>query len=300
MSANTSYHRRHRHSHSEDTKKEKILKYIFSFIAFLFLTLLSVLICTKAVIINPVFIEKSFTTYEYTVELYRSIEDFSESTCKKYNIDSYAVENVVNFEAVKQLNDAFVSENLKTDGKFNNETYDFFIGNLKSELKSQIERQMQSSSVEVTNDVENGIDVLINDIIDYINNAVRVSHIDKIYPITSVADTALQITCAVVAVITGTLIVIVCYIGEKRYRGVRYAAYSVGGLSLINAVFAVIVSVYYKYKSAGFAIYPNYLMYALENHIGNLVLALFCASVSSFAVFVILLAICWKLKRKNK
>ena len=159
------------------------------------------------------------------------------------------------------MNDAFVSENLKTDGKFNNETYDFFIGNLKSELKSQIERQMQSSSVEVTNDVE------------------------KIYPITSVADTALQITCAVVAVITGTLIVIVCYIGEKRYRGVRYAAYSVGGLSLINAVFAVIVSVYYKYKSAGFAIYPNYLMSALENHIGNLVLALFCASVSSFAGF---------------
>lgn len=298
MSSNTGYHRHRKYSHSEDTKKEKILKYVFSFITFLFLSVLVALICAKTVIMNPVFLEKSFTTYEYTIELYKSIEDFSDSACKKYNIDNYAVEQAVTFKTVKQLNDAYVSEKLETDSKFNDETYGFFIGNLKSELKNQLELQMQSSSVKVTKDVENGIDALINDIVNYINNAIGVSHVDKLHSVTSIADTALKIVCAAAAVITGALIVIVCYIGEKRYRGVRYVAYSVGGTSLINVVLAVIVLIYYK--SADFAIYPKYLQFALENHINNLILALICASISAFSVFTVLLAVCWKLKRKNK
>lgn len=300
MSGNTSYLRHHRHSRSEDTKREIILKYILSFVVFIFMTVLSLLICAESVALNPVFLEKSFTAYEYTAELYKNIDDFSSGACKKYNIDDCAVKKVVTFKAVKSINDAYVSEKLETVGEFDDETYDFFIGNLKSELKIELERQMKSNVVEPEKavDFESGIDALINDIVSYINSAVGVSHMDKLHSITSVADTALKIVCQIAAVIIGALIVIVSYIGEKRYRGVRYVAYSFGAVSLINAVFAVIVSIYFK--STDFVFYPIYLNYALENHVNYLILALFCAFISAFSAFTVLLAVCWKLKRKNK
>lgn len=298
MSSNTSYRRRHRHSHSEDTKKEVILKYFFSFITFVMLTVLSFLICARSVFFSPVFLEKSFTNYEYTMELYENIEDYAVSCCKSSNIDSYAVEKAITFETVKELNDAYISEKLKTDGKFNEETYDYFISDLKTTLQSLLEEQMEVSSVEINDAADKGIENMIEDITAYINRAVSVSHAEDIYSFIRVADIVLMIAAVVAAVITGAFAVIVCYIGEKRYRGIRYAAYSVGGSALINMVFAVILNAYSD--SMKFTLYPNYLQFALENHINNAILALICASVSLFAVFVILLAVCWKLKRKNK
>lgn len=298
MSSNTSYHRRRRHSHSEDTKKEVILKYVFSFITFVMLSVLSLLICAKSVFFSPVFLEKSFTTYEYTMELYENIEDYSLSSCKKSNIDTYAVEKAVTFETVKKINDAYISEKLKTDSKYNEETYDYFISNLKSDLETLLTEQMEIASIQVDDTVSKGIDTLINDITAYIDNAVSVSHADDISSFTRVSDIVLSVASAVAAVITGAFAVIVCYIGERRYRGIRYAAYSVGGTVLINTVLAVIGTVYFN--NIDFILYPNYLQSAFQTHINNSILALFCASVSFFALFVMLLAICWKLKRKNK
>lgn len=298
MSSNTSYYRRHRHFHSEDTKKEKILKYVFSFITFIMLTVLCLLICAKSVFFSPVFLEKSFTTYEYTMELYENIDDYSVSCCEKSNIDTYAVEKAVNFETVKKINDAYISEKLKTDSKYNEETYDYFIADMQSNLKSLFTEQMEISSVEMNDTVNKGIDNIINDVIAYINNAVSVSHIEDISSFIRVSNIVLSIASAVTALITGAFAVIVCYIGKKRYRGVRYIAYSVGACALINMVFSVILNIYFN--SMEFTLYPNYLQFALENHINSSILALICASVSSFAVFVIFLAVCWKLKRKNK
>ncbi len=293
MSSNTSYRRRIHHTHSEDTLKEKIIKYIFSFVTFIFLTILSLLICADTVFVNPHYFEKSFTTYEYTLELYNVIDDYSKSVCKKANIGIEAVQKAVTFEAVKKINDAYIGETLKTDNPYNDETYSYFISRLKSDLKEQLNKESA-----VQSEADEGTDSIINDIVSFINNAVSASHAQKLYSVTRVGDMAIKTAAVVTAVLTAVFAVIVCYTGEKRYRGLRYVSYSAGASALTNLVFAVIFALYSKNISLD--VYPVYLQYAFANHMKNSMFALLCASISLFAVNTAVLAFCWKLKRKNK
>lgn len=298
MSADTNYRRRRHRTSVEDTKAQKFLKLIFSFVIFVFLTALSVLICVRSVVFNPYYIEKSLTSYEYTMELYKNIDDFSRASCKKADIGTQAVERAVTFEEIKRINDAYVSEKLKTESRFNNETYDYFISDFETTFKELLLQQMETENVSINDTVQSGMDELIKEIIAYIDTSVSISHAADLHSFASVADTALKIASIVLAVLTGALAVIVSYVGEKRYRGIRYLAYSAGAAALINMAFAVIA--YAFYKSADLAIQPLYLQYALENHISNSIFALLCASFSLFAVYTVILAWCWKLKRKNK
>lgn len=297
MSSNTSYRRRIHHSHSEDTLKEKIIKYIFSFFTFIFLTVFSFLICADTVFVNPYYFEKSFTTYEYTLELYNIIDDYSKSVCKKENIGTEVVQKTVTFEAVKKINDSYIGEKLKTDNPYNDETYSYFISRLESDLKEQLDIQLNKESA-VQPEAAEGTDGIINDIVSFVNNAVSASHAEKLYSVTRVADTAIKIVAVVTAALTAVFAVIVCYTGEKRYRGLRYISYSAGASALTDLVFAVIFALYSKNISLD--VYPVYLQYAFANHMNNSMLALYCASISLFAVNTAVLAFCWKLKRKNK
>lgn len=298
MSINTSYHRRHHHTSVEDTKSQKILKYVLSFFVCILLTVLSVLICVKSVALNPDYLKKSFTSYEYTMELYKNIDDFAKASCKKANIGTYAVEKAVTFEQVKQINDSYICEKFKVENRFTNETYDYFIIDLKNNLKTLLLQQLESDYAEISSSADVGADGMVNDIIDYIDESVSVSHAEKLYSITAIADTALKIVSIVIAVLTAAVAVIICYIGEKKYRGLRYVSYSIGGSAVINLAFVIILNIIAK--NMDLTLSPVYLQYALESHINNTVFALLCASIALFAVYTAILAVCWKLKRKNK
>lgn len=298
MSNSTSYRRRSHHTHSEDTVKEKVIKYICSFITFIFITILSLLICADTVFLNPYYFEKSFTTYEYTLELYNSIDDYSQAVCKRENIGTEAVQKAVTFEAVKKINDAYIGEKLKTENPYNDETYNYFVNRLKTDLKERLTAQLTEEAAGQSEELSSGADSIINDIVCYIDNAVSASHAEKLYSVTQVSDTAIKIAAAVTAVITAAFVVIVCYTGERRYRGLRYISYSIGASAFTALVLAVIFGLYTK--NISLAVYPVYLQYAFENHINNSMLALLCAAISLFAVDTAVLAICWKLKRKNK
>lgn len=281
-----------------DTGKEKVLKYFFSFITFIFITVLSLLICAESVFIHPYFLQKSFTTYEYTMELYNNIDDYAKSVSKNAGIGIDAAEKAVTFEAVKKINDAYICEKLKTENQYNDQTYDYFMGVLESNLKELLVQQLNHDSVKLTGTVNDAADAYVKDVVRYIDTAVRLSYTEDLYALIPVADTALKAASVIAGVLVGAFAVIVFYIGKKRYRGLRFVSYAVCAASITDMLLAVAAYVYTQ--NYGFALYPKYLQYALENHINSSILALICASVFLFAVYTALLAACWKLKRKNK
>jgi len=296
MGININYHRHRNHIASEaDTKRQKILKYILSFLLSVMLTVLSVCVCSEYVFLSPGYLEKSFTSYEYTAELHKNIELYAANSCKRAGVSEACLEDVVTFKAVKNMNDAFIGEQLEVHNRFNNETYDYFAGILKADIKAALLKQ---PGVADAAEAERSVNRMADDIMNYVFQSVSISHTEKLMSVISVTDIALKAVIAVLAVLCVLFTVIIYYTGERRYRGLRFAAYSFGAAALINAAFAAIAKGYAR--GLALQIYPEYLQFALESHIQYCVFAFICAAAAMLAAYTAVLAFCWKLKRKNK
>lgn len=300
MGININYHRHRNHIASEtDTKQQKVLKYIISFILNVLLIALSFSVCSELTFFSPYYLRKSFTSYEYTAELYKNIELYAENSCKRAGIDGSCIDDVVTFETVKSINDAYISEQLGINNRLSNETYDYYIGNFKDDINALLMKQLNIIDSSAAADAYGGsVSSMVNDIVDYIYESVSVSHTEKLMSAVSVAGIAVKAVIAVLSVMSVLFIVIIYYIGEKRYRGLRFVAYSFGTAALMNAAFAVIAKVYAA--NLDLQLYPKYLHFALESHINYCVFALMCVAAAMLAAYAAVLAFCWKLKRKNK
>ena len=130
-----------KNTHSGISATSTVLKYFLSFVTFLSLMCLCVTVCAKSVIINTGFFEKSFISYNYTNILWNDVFDYSCNLCEENSTDPSFLNGVLNFETVRKINNAYVSENLQTADVLADETYEDLIIDLKSNVKTAVKSQ---------------------------------------------------------------------------------------------------------------------------------------------------------------
>lgn len=294
----TDYHSRRHHRVKADTKAQKIIRAVLSFILFLFLFVLGLSICAKSVFVNPAFISKSFTSYDYTDKLCGDILQYAEDKCLESGISDKAAKSAITFEAVKKINDSYIASLLKASDSYSADSYQTYIGILKEDFSSLVAEQLTNSGIETDDSVLSGIEVLSNDLESYITERIAVKSIDSIIAAVNISSVLFLVLSVVFAVLSAVLALIIYYIGDKRYRSLRYISYSFGAAGIMNFICAAAVQLF---KSANkFIIYPNYLLSAAMQHIKVCTVSLVFAGMAFSVAYVMLIAVVWKLKRKEK
>lgn len=294
----TDYHSRRHHRVKADTKAQKIIRAILSFVLFLFLFVLGLSICARSVVVNPVFISNSFTSYDYTEKLFEDILQYADDKCLESGIGNKAAENAITFEAVKNINDSYIASLFKTSNSYSADSYQSYIEDLKQHFSSLITEQLKNDGAEMDEAVLSGIDMLSNDLERYITERLAVKSADSIITAVNISSVLFLVLSVVFTVLSAVLALIIYYIGDKRYRSLRYISYSFGAAGIMNFISAFIVQVL---KSVNhFIIYPDYLFSAAMQHIRVCTVSLVFAGMAFSIAYVILIAVVWKLKRKGK
>lgn len=287
-----------KNTHSGISVTSTALKYFLSFVTFLSLMCLCVSVCTKSVITNTGFFEKSFISYNYTNTLWGDVFDYSCDLCEENNTDPSFLNSVLNFETVRKINNAYVSENLQTANVLVDETYKDLIKDLKSNVKTAVKSQNSKLYEKESDQRENIENNLAEKISSYVQSAVSKANVGKLNSITDVTNPALIGVIAFFAFLFASLATITFYTEKKRYRGLRYVYYSVSSATLMNFVLGF-VSMALK-KNANLNVNNKYLLCALESQIDYSIISLFVVTAALAAISVLMLSVIWKLKRKNK
>lgn len=295
---NTDYHRYRRHrGNTADTKGEKLSKYILSFVLCLLLTAFIVLIGLKAVALNPKYIAKAFTSYEYTVQLQDYIKNYAYDKCLESGIDTAAAD-AVTYQAADDINKAAVYKQFELDEGDSYKDSDYYIGGMCADFSDRALKLLMQNGIDADARAKAEIDEISDDINKF---AVKCTNFEKLQEISSavkLAGVVLTVLLISFAILLFVLSLIIYFIGSKRYRALRFISYSFGASGLISAVFCVFISVFNSSHQPNF--YPVYLITALNGYIDYCLNCFAVISVAMFIAYIVLIAAVWKMKRKGK
>lgn len=297
---NTDYHRSSNHSFRviADTKGETAVKYVLSF--FLSVFLIITLVCTglRAVAFNPKSIAQAFTSYSYNRSMLEYIGTFIDDKCLENSID-VDYYDVIGYDDVKKINSSYAYKqfNLAKGEAF--EDYSVYAQQVCAEFENQalsaLERSGEDSQSESIQAKVKAVSAELN---AYICECVEAGKISNIAHADEIIKLALNIVACAFGVLSVIVSVILYYVGRKRYRALRFIAYSAGSAGFTGL--ALSVALFFKFKSFKPAVYPEYLLCALESHLDYSIAGFFLVSITAILVYIVLISAVWKLKRKGK
>ncbi len=297
---NTDYHRSSNHSSRviADTKGEAAVKYVLSF--FLSLFLIIALVCTglRAVAFNPKSIAQAFTSYSYNRSMLEYIGTFIDDKCLENSID-IDYYDVIGYDDVDKINSSYAYKqfNLSEGDAFEN--YSVYVEQVCAEFENQMLISLERSGENAkSKSVQAKVKAISDELNAYICDCVEAGRLSEIAHADEIIKLALNIIICAFGVLSVIVAVILYYVGRKRYRALRFIAYSAGSAGF--AGFALSVALFFKFKSFKPSVYPEYLLCALESHFDYSIAGFFLVSVTAVLVYIVLISAVWKLKRKGK
>lgn len=297
---NTDYHRSSNHSSRviADTKGEAAVKYVLSF--FLSLFLIIALVCTglRAVAFNPKSIAQAFTSYSYNRSMLEYIGTFIDDKCLENSID-VDYYDVIGYDDVDKINSshAYKQFNLSEGDAFEN--YSVYVEQVCAEFENQVLISLERSGENAeSKSVQAKVKAISDELNAYICDCVEAGRLSEIARADEIIKLALNIIICAFGVLSVIVSVILYYVGRKRYRALRFIAYSAGSAGFTGL--ALSVALFFKFKSFKPAVYPEYILCALESHLDYSIAGFFLVSITAILVYIVLISAVWKLKRKGK
>lgn len=280
---------------SPETKRIAVFRTILSFILSVIIAALSVSICFSSNFLDSKNIEKHFNCYEYTEGVRSNILCFAESRYDKNGLPADELENIITFEAVKETVDNYAGHYISARVGFDEDAYLKSIEKITDAVKADIITQL-----EVTDQNEDlkAVDKTVKDISDYFVGEVALPGAEHIETLLNIGVPVCYAAAGVCAFFFIFILLILFFLGEKRYRSLRAISISFFTAGLFEICLAGIVLIISQIKK--FDIYPIYLYNQFMEYVHSCIGVVIAAGFITIVIGIAIASLTWINKIKGK
>lgn len=290
---------KHHHSSTTDSNSTKLLRNVLAFFLFMLISVLTVSVCVKTVVLNPNEMAKRFTSQEYVNSMYLDAKQFAYDLCDECSIPRESVDEDLTFSAIYSINEAYAVGSLSVSDQFTQTTYKNLLDDFNKSLSSSVSESLKKDGIEINSyQQSNGVAELSQRITDYVTSVVEFEYMEKLQTLTNMGK-AVLLTVIIASTILSVLLALVVFsIGKKRYRGLRAVAYSFIASAIFDFVLVLGVEIVKMTKTL--VIYPTYLRDMAMQYVADSTLAFVGAGVTALFTSLIIMTVVWRLKRNEK
>jgi hypothetical protein len=114
----------HSYHHSSESKGLKFGRLFLAFFLFLCIAIFSLAISAKMTILNSDRIDYIFTNSDYVQSLCDDVSQYAHDCCLVSGIDEDAVDSVINYSTIYDLQESYTASALNTDSNYNDSAFD--------------------------------------------------------------------------------------------------------------------------------------------------------------------------------
>lgn len=267
-----------------------------SFFMYVSLAFVSICLCCIVSVANPNTLVTAFTDADVVEPLRKDASLYAEDMALKNNIPNGFVEQAITYDEMYSLEKAYISGSLNASKQYTEASFEIYLDDFTSTMQKKLTKYLQQNGVDYPSD--EAVQSFCTDVADYISGRLEVSCMSSVkYSIKRIRIIS-YILAAVFSVCGAICAALIILNGGKKYRAVRSLSYSVLGASLVN--FVVLVGIKIVEATKDLIIYPLCIADAFIKYVDMSCGAFFVSAVSSLAVFLLLVAVSWKLKRNEK
>lgn len=280
---------------SHDTKGNIRVRAFLSFVLCVLMVVLSLSVCTKTVFVNASYLEEKLTSFSYVNSYRENVITYASDCFLKNGIPDDNLNNVITQEKANELAENYINSILKVKAGITSDTFSQTVEGLKSSLNKEIKQQISSTGYTYN---EETAQKTVDRIADYAREQLSipgVSYIETIVNIGSVASTAVAV---LTAVFIAVLVVIIFFVGAKRYRSIRAIGISFMSAGFLDLILSLIVIIISKVKCVD--IFPLYLRQAFMSYVNGSIGAVALSGGILLLVSLAFITLVWKMKRDEK
>lgn len=280
---------------SHDTKGNIRVRAFLSFVLCVLMVVLSLSVCTKTVFVNASYLEEKLTSFSYVNSYRENVITYASDCFLKNGIPDDNLNNVITQEKANELAENYINSILKVKAGITSDTFSQTVEGLKSSLNKEIKQQISSTGYTYN---EETAQKTVDRIADYAREQLSipgVSYIETIVNIGSVASTAVAV---LTAVFIAVLVVIIFFVGAKRYRSIRAIGISFMSAGFFDLILSLIVIIISKVKCVD--IFPLYLRQAFMSYVNGSIGAVALSGGILLLVSLAFITLVWKMKRDEK
>ncbi len=276
-------------------KTSRALRHILSFVICFFAVLLSVSVCAKSTFVNPVQLKSLFTENTYVSGLRENVSSFASDICIKNGISDKNINEIFDYSRVEETAVSYIDFYINPEKSHNQDAYIEKIDEMCADFRAYTTESLKRSDVSYS---EKDMDNMVKLVADYFKAEVEITHIEYLQTAVNIGNVASNIMIAVCAFFTFSMSLIVFFIGKRRYRSARSISAAFLSAGFIDLFTSLIITIISNIKRVD--IFPMYLRDAFMEYVHLCVGKIAVAGGYLIIVSVIILAIAWKLKRKDK
>ncbi|MDD6728879.1 MAG: hypothetical protein PUE08_06660 [Eubacteriales bacterium] len=280
---------------SHDTKGNIRARAVLSFLLFVMIVILSISICGKAFFVNASYIEKKLDSYNYSTEYRTDIAQYTEDIFVKNGIPADNVKNIITQETAQGLTEAYINSIIKAKVGYTADTVGQKIDEMKSSLKDEIKAQLKNTDYKYNDEAAGKI---VDKIGNYADERLTIPASNYLEALVNIAPVVFSVILGLSAFLTVGLVLIIYFLGAKRYRSVRAIGISFMTAGFYDLILSLIVVIISKLKTVD--IFPLYLRSAFMSYVNGCIGAVAVTGAILLLISLVIITIVWKMKRNEK
>lgn len=273
-----------------ENKISKVMRVVLSFVLFVLIVITSVSACAKAVFLDKNSIENRFASYDYISAVKKSAMEYAADIYMKNGLDCSSLDKIFEDELIKESVKAYISNNIGIGAGYNESTYLEPIENICSMLEKDIKHQTGK------NNRDDSTAAIIDLVESYLIGEIDIS-IPKAKVIMNSGNIAAVAVLCVSLFFTISVLLILAFIGDKRYRSLRAISISFYTAGLFEMIISIAACAVFRIKHID--IFPLYLKEVVMGHIYSCIGSVaFSGGIMLFAALIIS-TIVWKIRREK-
>lgn len=242
-------------------------------------------------------IASAFLESSYINELTNDVHQYASDLCEEAGVPKKIVDESVTYNKMYELEKSYIYTSLFQTEEYNENAFLANVLHLKGDVATSLKTALEENDVSITPQMDKDIDELSIRISNYAKQRIRFENEDLYIKILHTAK-IVNIVLIVLTVASSALILArLLNVGNKKYRSLRYAIYSLCGAALYNFTTSIVFRLAEQNNEQ--IIYPSYLQGAISSYtqacfhnFNMLTLIVLFASVCVAAVV-------WILKKKD-
>lgn len=251
-------------------------------------------ITAKAVPFNKDKVADVFANYDYVMALYDDVNIYAHDMCMRNAVPASAVEDVLTFEAVNDIDRAYIYGTMSLDEQYSQTVYMDKLDKLAAKIEKSVNGSVSRNGLKIASGQEKAASAFAKDITGYLNKRMTFPYLEKLQTVVNLGSTAVIAVSIVGAILTVALALIVITLGSEVYRNLRSICHAIFAAALVCFVSS---GTYAAIKGAKeLYLFPSYLNDSIMRYLDSSAGAIAITGVLLTVISFVLLAVVWKLK----